>query len=83
METPADVYDSVMIELKTAKVSVADLEACIKALLDGKLDGIETELNVQNPRTAMIKASIDHIGAVKILCDESILPSQGATILII
>ena len=27
MKTLADVYDSVMIELKTAKVSVADFEA--------------------------------------------------------
>jgi predicted transcriptional regulator len=83
IETPADVLDSVMIELKTAKVSVADLEACIKTLLDGQLDGITIELNVQNTRTALIKASSEHVGTVKKLCDDSILVTQGATIMII
>ena len=83
MDTPADALDSVLIELKNPKASIAELEANIKLLLEGKLENIKTELNVPNPRTAMIKTSIDHVGAVKKICDDSILPSQGATILII
>ena len=81
--TPADVLDSVLIELKTAKASIEELEACIKTLLDGQLDGITIELNVQNTSTALIKSSSEHIGAVNKLCDNSILVSQGATIVII
>ena len=83
MDTPADAYDSVLIELKTPKVSIADLEADIKLLLNGQLDDKKVELNVPNPHTALIKTSTDHVGIVKKLCDDSILPSQEATILII
>ena len=83
VDTPTDALDSVLIELKTPKASNDVLETEIKDLLKNMLDNPSVTLSIMNERSALIQANINLVSQVKKICDESSLPNQGATIIII